>query len=149
MNHIFCKCKSLTSLNLSNFDTSRVMSMVHIFYLCSLLTSLNLSNFNTSQVTDMSNMFYQCAILESINLNKFDENKLENYIDIFFGVPENIVICLNLNKNICKNKIIQQIQNKKCHIIYCSNNWKLKQKKIINNINACAENCDNKYEYNG
>ena len=35
-----------------------------------------------------------------------------------------------------------------CYIIYCSNNLKLNQKKIINN-NKCTENCGDRYEYNG
>ncbi len=38
-----------------------------MFYNCSSLTSLNLSNFNTNNVNDMSSMFYNCSNLTSLN----------------------------------------------------------------------------------
>ena len=57
MSSMFYDCSSLTSLNLSNFNTNNVTNMSHMFFKCSSLTSLNLSNFNTNNVTDMSHMF--------------------------------------------------------------------------------------------
>ena len=54
---MFNKCSSLTSLNLSNFNTNNVIDMRYMFYECSSLTSLNLSNFNTNNVIDMREMF--------------------------------------------------------------------------------------------
>ena len=39
-----------------------------MFANCLLLTSLDLSNFDTSQVTNMNAMFYNCISLEYINL---------------------------------------------------------------------------------
>ena len=72
-------------------------------------------------------------------------------LKIFVGVPENIVICIDENN--IKNKILPQILNITCHTISCLNDWKSKQKKIINNTNECIESCENsnqyKYEYNG
>ena len=53
MNGMFFKCSSLTSLNLSNFNTNNVTNMSYMFNKCSKLTSLNLSNFNTNNVTNM------------------------------------------------------------------------------------------------
>ena len=72
-----------------------------------------------------------------------------DYDYIFVGVPENIVICIDENN--IKEKILPQILDVKCHTISCSNGWKSKQKKIINNINQCIDSCDkiNEYEYNG
>ena len=55
--NIFSYCSSLTSLNLSNFNTNNVNNMSYMFYDCSSLTSLNLSNFNTNNVKDMSEIF--------------------------------------------------------------------------------------------
>ena len=52
MSCIFSYCSSLTSLNLSNFNTVNNMSCM--FSYCSSLTSLNLSYFNTHNVKDMS-----------------------------------------------------------------------------------------------
>ena len=58
MSFMFYKCSSLTSLNLSNFNTNNVKDMMYMFYYCSSLTSLNLSNFNTNNVNNMFRMFY-------------------------------------------------------------------------------------------
>ena len=48
-----------------------------MFRECSSLSSLNLSNFNTSKVTSMNSMFYGCENLEYININI---SKKINYI---------------------------------------------------------------------
>ena len=63
---MFRGCKSLTSLDVSKFNTSNVTNMNWMFYECKSLTSLDVSNFNTSNVTDMSKMFYNCANLKTI-----------------------------------------------------------------------------------
>ena len=55
--NMFYNCSSLTSLNLSNFNTNNVTNMSSMFRYCSKLTSLNLSNFNTNNVTNMRNLF--------------------------------------------------------------------------------------------
>ena len=148
---MFAGCSSLTSLELSNFDTSQVQNMNYMFYKCSSLISLDLSNFNTSIVRKMNNMFSGCINLEYINLANFDERKIESQDYIFSNVQANVVICAN--GNFTKHIIFEQKDNIKCHAIDCSINWKLKQKKIINNINECIDSCDNstqyKYEYNG
>ena len=57
-NFMFSDCSSLTSLNLSNFNTNNVNNMSYMFSYCSSLISLNLSNFNTNNVNNMSYMFY-------------------------------------------------------------------------------------------
>ena len=73
MSHMFYSCKSLTSLNVSNFNTSSVTDMSHMFQNCNGLTSLDLSNFDTSQVTNMGYMFSNrglTQILGSLDLIK-------------------------------------------------------------------------------
>ena len=57
MSYMFSYCTSLTSLDLSNFNTSNVTDMSYMFSGCSSLTSLDTSNFDTSNVTNMSYMF--------------------------------------------------------------------------------------------
>jgi surface protein len=61
---MFFKCTSLTSLNLSNFTTSKVNDMSKMFSKCTSLTSLDLSKFNTSKVKEMSKMFFDCTKLK-------------------------------------------------------------------------------------
>jgi len=111
--------------------------MSNMFYGCSSLTSLNLSNFDSSQVTLISQMFYGCEKLAYINLKNFNEINLipSFYVNIFHKIPENVVICINETKT--RNKILNQIINKKCYTIDCTDDWKSKQKKIINSFNGC------------
>jgi len=56
MSCMFWDCSSLTTLDLSNFDTSEVTNMQSMFSHCSSLTNLDLSNFYTSKAIK-SNMF--------------------------------------------------------------------------------------------
>ena len=44
------------------------------------------------------------------------------YNDIFFGIPENVVICID--EIINKDKIVPQIKEKSCYVISCSDDWK-------------------------
>ena len=43
---MFYGCSSLTSINLSNFDTSKITNMNYIFYGCSELRFINILNFS-------------------------------------------------------------------------------------------------------
>ena len=72
MQYMFRNCTSLTSLDLSTFDTSNVTSMNNMFQNCTSLTNLNVSNFDTSNVTTMTNMFYNCSALTTLKLCTFD-----------------------------------------------------------------------------
>ena len=76
MGGMFSGCNSLTSLDLSNFDTSNVTYIDSMFSGCSSLTSLNLSNFDTSKVTDMGDTFNGCSSLTSLDLTSFDTSKV-------------------------------------------------------------------------
>ena len=60
---MFYYCSSLTNLDLSSFNTSKVTNMYCMFSDCSSLTSLDLSSFDTSNVTNMDHMFWYCSKL--------------------------------------------------------------------------------------
>ena len=83
MNFMFSTCSSLTSIDLSGFDTSFVSSMNGMFYSCSKLTSLNLSGFDTSSVTNMKNMFANCTSLTSLDLSSFDTSAVTDMSSMF------------------------------------------------------------------
>lgn len=57
---------ALTSLNLSNFDTTNVTSFAYMFHNCRGLTSLDVSNFDTAKATSFAAMFYSCSGLTTI-----------------------------------------------------------------------------------
>ena len=83
MDYMFSDCSSLTSLNLSSFNTANVESMYCMFYGCSGLTSLNLSSFNTANVESMYSMFSGCSSLTSLNLSSFNTANVTNMANMF------------------------------------------------------------------
>ena len=87
---MFNNMLSLTTLDLSSFDTSNVTDMRYMFFSMSNLTTLDLSNFNTSQVTNMNGMFSLPDMwasndkLEKIYVNNdFNTSKLTTFSNIF------------------------------------------------------------------
>ena len=80
---MFYNCRSLTSLNLSNCNTQNVNNMMSMFQNCESLISLDLSNFNTQSVTTMENMFCNCESLTSLNLSNFNTQKVTNMMRMF------------------------------------------------------------------
>lgn len=82
MGEMFYYCSSLTSLDVSNFDTQNVKDMSGMFS-CSSLTSLDISNFNTKNVTDMSEMFFWCSSLTSLDVSNFDTQSVTNIKGMF------------------------------------------------------------------
>ncbi len=93
--NMFQDCKSLNSINFKNFDTSKIRNMINIFYNCYSLKSLNLSSFNTSKVTDFHRMFYNCSSLLTLDLYNFDTKNCICIHNIFNGCSN--LISLNLN----------------------------------------------------
>ena len=85
MSEMFLMCSNLTSLNISGFDTSNVTDMGYMFNGCSNLTSLDLSGFDTSRVTDMGGMFGYCTNLTSLDLSGFDTSNVTDMYDMFEG----------------------------------------------------------------
>ena len=81
---MLAECSGLTTLNVTNFDTSKVINMNSMFSDCSKLTSLDVSNFNTSNVTDMGGMLAECSKLTSLDLSNFDTSNVTNMNGIFF-----------------------------------------------------------------
>ena len=114
MNYMFYDCTSLFSLNLANFDTSKVETMTCMFRNCPSLSSLDLSNFNTSQVTNMGLMFYRISSLSSLDLSNFNTSKVEYMREMFYGCSS--LISLDLS-----NFNTSQVYNMEEMFSYCSN----------------------------
>ena len=98
-----------------------------MFYQCKSLRSLNLSNFEIPLVTHTYNMFDGCENLEYINLQKYNEITLSETSDMFNNVPKNLVICINADNNI--NLALDKLNAVSCLEKDCSLNWKSKKKK--------------------
>ena len=83
-----------------------------MFYNCGSLTSLDLSSFDTSLVTDMTSMFEQCSKLGYINMNYFSESNNLNTLNMFLGTPDDIIYCIG-NENLTPS-IKLQLHEKDC-----------------------------------
>ncbi|MBR2290281.1 MAG: BspA family leucine-rich repeat surface protein [Clostridia bacterium] len=80
----FAECKNLTSLeNLENLVTTGVSEFQGLFYECSSLTSLDLSSFDTRNATNMKSMFYHCSNLTNLNLDGFHTENVKNFAHMF------------------------------------------------------------------
>ena len=77
-NLMFYKCKDLTFLDLSNFNTENVINMNGMFNKCSGLRIINLKNLNTEKVTDMGWMFNECSSLRDLDLSSFKTENVQN-----------------------------------------------------------------------
>ena len=82
MNSMFAYSQAATINGLESFDTSNVTSMYRMFY-DSQVTSLNLSNFDTSKVKNMSGMFASIIGVTTLNLSNFDTSKVKNMSEMF------------------------------------------------------------------
>ena len=86
MNYFTQPCRDkLKTLDLSEFDTSKVTSMIEAFYQCSNLTSIDLTNIDTSNVTDMHQMFNSCTNLKSLDVRNFDTSKVTDMNYMFYN----------------------------------------------------------------
>mgnify|MGYP004652545149 CR=1 FL=1 len=92
MNYMFYRCSSLTNLDLSNFGETPVASLSLMFYVCSSLETINLSNFENTRICPANQMFAACRKLKNINISKFDFTKVTNYTKMFEDVPNDCYI---------------------------------------------------------
>ena len=84
MSSMFDRC-SFVSLDLSSFNTGLVIYMEMMFNDCSALTELDLSSFNTSSVVSMNGMFYNCSALTTLDLSNFDTSSVVNMSAMFYN----------------------------------------------------------------
>ena len=70
MSGMFSGCSSLTTLDLSHFDTSNVSLMAGMFECCLSLVTLDLSHFDTSKVEYFYHAFDYCRSLKTVILRK-------------------------------------------------------------------------------
>ncbi len=108
--YMFSQCNGLTSLDLSNFDTSKVTSMDGMFNNCNSLTLLDLSSFDTSKVTYMIDMFMYCSKLISITFGyNADVSKVTKYGDMFYNVPSTCTLTLCSNTQTSWDTLLSRV----------------------------------------
>ena len=133
---MFTDCESLTSLNLTGFNTKKVESMSGLFKGCiNLKTIVFGDDFITERVINMESMFSNCISLTSLSLKNFDTKLVYNMREMFFSCTNltyldltsfNTINCVQFDKmfgNIPKISI-KLNQNKTENLIEEIKNWK-------------------------
>ena len=87
---MFLRTPNILDIDISNFDTSKVIDMEYMFIGMSSLTSLDISNFDTSKVTNMECMFYYMSSLTSLDISNFDTSRVTNMQNMFALYDEDI-----------------------------------------------------------
>jgi len=95
MSYMFKGCTILESINFGNIDTKVVKDMQHLFYNCKKLKSLDLSKFTTSKVNNFQYMFHQCSSLVKLDLSKFNTKNVKDMSYMFKGCTKLIDINLS------------------------------------------------------
>ena len=160
MGDMFHYCGNLSSIEL-NLTNSLVENISDLFSNCESLTSVNLINFNMSKITSVYNVFKGCSNLEYINMNKSSYgNTLGNF---FSDIVLNAVICTEksyenniyifVNSSFCLNwDCSENWKNNKNKIIYVNESSSIcvKECNIYNNFpylyeyeNVCYKQCPN------
>ena len=85
LEQMFWGCRSLTSLDLTGFNTSCVTTMARMFQYCSSLAQIDVSGFDTKSVTDMSSMFNGCSALTALDLSSFNVTAVTTMNSMFSG----------------------------------------------------------------
>ena len=170
MEYMFQSCHSLTTLDLSHFDTSSVTNMEYMFNDCIKLNYIDLSLIDTSSVRTMSNMFKNCEKLERIDLSKLNTISLTNMNNMFNNcksllflnlkslkltnidigdiftqsLTENLTLCYDGNN-------ANNLKNNYGSLINDCNNYCFKEStKLISELKKCVDDCnkdDNTYRY--
>ena len=122
--------------------------MDNIFLNCKSLISIDLSNFDTSNMTWIQNMFFGCLNLEYINFQNVREtNKIKRNSDVFKDTPNNLIICLDQEKAPKLTKLIATTKDESCYRIYYGDDWIKYQKKLIKGSNICIDKYNNSKDY--
>lgn len=80
---MFTNCTSLTSLDLSTWNTRSLTDMNQAFQNCTSLTKLNVSGWDVSKVTNMTLAFAEDRALSSLDLSTWDNSAVTSMKDVF------------------------------------------------------------------
>ncbi|MCK9156410.1 MAG: BspA family leucine-rich repeat surface protein [Paludibacteraceae bacterium] len=102
MQGMFWNLRHLDSLDLSQFNTGNVLSMYEMFSQCERLKSIKFGHQKMKNVTDMGRLFYDCSSLSSLDLTSFNMENVTNADGMFYGCEK-----LNVDLNRLNMKRIE------------------------------------------
>lgn len=126
MTGMFESCVAVNQiLDMSNFDTSKVLYMKQMFK-DSGLHEINVSSFNTVNVIDMSEMFCH-TVVDNLDLSSFNTSRVKNMDGMFYGAKIN-------NLDISSFDVSKSF----VHLMFCES--KIKHIKINKSAYDCLVN---------
>ena len=142
MGFMFYNCKSLSSIDLSSFQTGNVTNMNNMFSGCKNLTTIDVTSFNTENVKTMAGLFQSCSGLTTIDVHNFNT---ANVLDMFdwCNYCDNLKV-LDLRSFETNNNT--DIRNMFCHdvslttIIVSPDKWKSVKTSSFENTDIIPEN---------
>ena len=81
--NMFYELTNILEIDLSKFDSSKVVSMSSMFYQCTNLEKIYFGNINTSSVKKMDALFCNCKKLTSIDVSNFDTSSVTTMNSMF------------------------------------------------------------------
>ena len=105
MSNMFSNCRSLTSLNLSMFNSASLLKTNNMFSYCYGLQSVTFgSNFAVTNLSSATKMFYNCTSLKSLNLGMCNFSKVSSAENFLSETTLNQIVCpVNVAVNISVN----------------------------------------------
>ena len=98
MERFFENCSKIIALDLSNFDTSKIISMLYMFNGCNKLKEIKgINQFSTNNVSNMKAMFQDCNALEYLDLSNFNTSKVTN-MSYMFNKCHNLIEIKGINQ---------------------------------------------------
>ena len=82
---VFQGCSSIQSLDIKNWKVSNVVSFDSLFSGCSSLTDLDISSWNTNSAETMAWMFCMCSSLTSLDVSHFATAGVKSFREMFNG----------------------------------------------------------------
>ena len=104
---------SISSIDFSHFDSSKLSNMNSIFSGCFDLVTVDFTNFNWTNIQDIGYMFYGCDSFKSIDLSNADISKITNMERVFQS-------CDSLESVIFPESGPQNVENIDYMFYYCS-----------------------------
>ena len=120
----FESCESLTTLDVSNWKTDKVVTTYGTFGGCKKLETIDVSNWNTENDTIMSAMFSNCTALKNLDVSKFKTSKVTSMRYMFNNCYQLTSLDLaNFNTSLVKDMERMFYGSSALTTIYCNNGW--------------------------
>ena len=142
---MFQACISLEKVNFGNIDLSSLKSLFGLFAYCTNLKIVNLSNIDISQVESLAGMFDNCRNLIYLDLSNFNTQNVKEMHKMFNNCSSLIYLNLNTDKFKLKDESVNTddiFYSTSSNTKFCINDPRLREKlSLYGKISNCSDIC--------